>query len=33
MEVCIEAFGPARSMFENFPVDRHLSSYRSNEQR
>jgi predicted TIM-barrel fold metal-dependent hydrolase len=30
MEVCIEAFGPARSMFEsNFPVDRHLSSYRT----
>jgi L-fuconolactonase len=30
MEVCIEAFGPERSMFEsNFPVDRHLSSYRT----
>ncbi len=30
MEVCIEAFGPGRSMFEsNFPVDRHLSSYRT----
>ncbi len=30
MELCIEAFGPARSMFEsNFPVDRHLSSYRT----
>jgi predicted TIM-barrel fold metal-dependent hydrolase len=30
MELCIEAFGPARAMFEsNFPVDRHLSSYRT----
>jgi len=30
MELCVEAFGPQRSMFEsNFPVDRHLSSYRT----
>ncbi|MEQ9123086.1 MAG: amidohydrolase family protein, partial [Alphaproteobacteria bacterium] len=30
MEVCIEAFGPARSMFEsNFPVQKRWSSYQT----
>ncbi len=28
IETCIEAFGPARAMFEsNFPVDKHSGSY------
>lgn len=30
VEHCVEKFGPARCMFEsNFPVDRHMSSYRA----
>ena len=30
MEVCIETFGPARSMFEsNFPVQKRWSSYQT----